>query len=255
MANMEFLRANLLNTTTMIRASTGTGTFAYAFNRNNDLSYSTVGHTTNTSTLISIEFQGPTVISQLLLLNHNLRQFRAFYNSTTASVFSTDINTTTNSQSSSYFAFNSVTVNSVQIQMDRAMTADIERRIGELIVTERRLRWEVNASHQNFKPSIKRARVIHTMPDGGKAVFNIANKYQAKVKLEFISSTFTSNLETVWNEAQALVFVPYPTIGSDWNGVAPETVFASENFDFTYAENSKTQGYTGDFELAETPSA
>lgn len=254
MANMEFLRANYLNTTTMLKASTGTGTFAYLFNRNVGLGYSTVGHTTNTSTLISIEFQGPTVISNLLLLNHNFKQYRAFYNSATANTFTPAISETTNSQTSTYFNFASITVNSIQIQVDAGIAADVEKKIGELIVTERRLQFPVNPSHENYKPAVRRAKVVHTMPDGGKAVFNIANKYEAKVKYEFISDTFTSQLETVWNEAQPLIFLPFPTTGSTWNGTAPEVVWVSD-FDFRHGENSKTQGWTGDLELMETPSA
>lgn len=254
MAVMEFLRANLLNTTTMVRASTGTGTFAYLFDRNTGLSYATVGHTTNTATLISIEFSPARVLSHLILLNHNFRQYRAFYNSATANTFTPAINVSNNSQSSTYFSFASVTVNSIQIQVDLGMSADVEKRVGEVIATERRLQWAVNPTHDNYRPVTRRARVVHRMPDGGTAVFNIANKYEAKVKLEFIGSTFTSDLQDVWEEAQPLVFVPFPTTGSDWDGTAPEVVWPSD-FDFRHGENSKTQGFTGDIDLMETPSA
>ena len=100
MANMEFLRANAINTTTMVVASTGTGTFSYLFDRNNGLSYATVGYLTTTSTLVSIEFNPARVISHLVILNHNLRQYRAFYNSATANTFTLAINVSSNSQSS-----------------------------------------------------------------------------------------------------------------------------------------------------------
>ena len=254
MANMEFLRVNQLNTTTMVTASTGTGTFANMYDRNTNLSYSTIGYTSNTSSLINIVFPGPTIISNLILLNHNFRAYRAFYNSLTANAFTPAINVSANSQSSSYFLFASVTVSSIQLQVDTPMSADIERRLGEFILTERRLQWTVNPAYDNYRPVTRRAKVLHKMPDGGTTVFNIKNKYDYKIKLEYISSTFRNNLQTVWNEAAPLVFLPFPTTGSDWDGQCPEVIWPSD-FDFRHGENSKTQGFIGDIELMETPSA
>ncbi len=254
MANMEFLTANILNTTTMVVASTGSGTFAYLYNRNDKLAYSTVGNFSGTSTLISFEFLGPTVISNIVMKNHNLKRFRAFYNSATANTFSVDVNQTANSGTSSYFGFASITVNSIQIQMDSTTAVGAEYKIGELILAEKRLQFAVNPTHDGYDPSKNRTKIVHTMPDGGVTVFNIRNKYRAKIGLEFISQTFRDDLSDVYDEALPNYFLPFPTTGTDWDGVAHEVVWTND-FNFRHEENSKTQGYSGDLLLEETPSA
>lgn len=254
MANMEFLQSNRLNTTTMIVASTGTGTFAYAFDRNTNLSYSTVGNTTNTSTQISIQFIEPTVITHLVLQNHNLLQYRAFYNSLTANTFSPAINVTANSQSSTYFSFTGITISSIQIQMDRAMVADVERRIGEVLICNRQFQFTVNPSHGDYKPRTSLTKVLHKMPDGGMTAFNIRNKYHTNIKLEYITTAYRDSLRTVFDNALPVHFLPFPTTGSTWDGMAPEVIWTND-FNFSHAENSKTQGFSGDIELMETPSA
>lgn len=254
MARMEFLDNNILDTTTMIVASTGTGTFSYAYDRNDSLAYSTVGYTTNTSTIISVEFLGPTVISNLILKNHNLKNFRAFYNSATANTFSVDINKTTNSATSSYFLFASLTVNSIQIQMDSAITNDTERKIGELIVSERRLQFAVNPSHGQYEPVHNITRIIHTMPDGGKTAFNIKRKFKAKIGLEYIEQSFRNSLETVYSSGLPLYFLAFPTTGTDWDNQANEIIWTN-SFNFSHDDNSKTQGYSGDIVIEETPGA
>ena len=254
MARMELLSANILNTTTMVVASTGSGTFAYLNNRNDNLAYQTVGVSSGTSALLSIEMLGPTVISHLIFKNHNLKRFRAFYNSATANTFSIDINTSTNSATSSYFGFASITVNSIQIQMDSTTAVGAEYKIGELIVAERRLQFEVNPSHDRYDPSKNRTKIVHTMPDGGKTVFNIRNKFKAKIGLDFISQTFRDGLSDVYDEALPTYFLPFPTTGSDWDGAAYETVWTND-FNFRHEENSKSQGYSGELLFEETPSA
>ena len=253
MAVMEFLKANLINTTTMVIASTGTGTFGYLFDRNDSLAYATVGYTTNTSTLINIEFLGPTVISGVLLKNHNLRQFRAFYNSATANTFSIDVNVSSNSATSSYFAFSSVTVNSIQIQLDLAQTTDVERQIGELIVTERRVQFPDNPSYKDYDPSRNNTRIIHRMPDGGVTAFNIKQKFKASLNLEYASDSFTTVLSNIYEEALPLYFLPFPTTTA-WDGRAYEILWTND-FNLAHAENSKTQGFSGKVVIEETPSA
>lgn len=251
MARMEFLKDNPVNTTTMVVASTGTGTFSFLYNRNDSLAYATVGYTTDTSTLLSIEFLGPTVISNILLKNHNLRGYRLFYNSLTANSLAV---VSQNSQTSTYFNFASITVNSVQIQMDSAMTTDTERRVGEFVPTERRLQFSENPSSGDYDPSVNLTKIIHSMPDGGKAVFNIRHKFKAKISLDFISSTFRDSLLNIYEEAEPFYFLPFPTTGSDWDRRAHEVIWTND-FNFKHDDNSKTQGYSGEIVIEETPGA
>jgi len=250
MAEMEFLKQNTVNTTGLIVVQSNTGTAQYLFDRNLKLGYSTSGFTTNTSSVISIQFSTPTVLSNLLIQNHNLKQFRAFYNSVTANTFTPDVNVTTNSATSSYFSFNSITVNSIQLQLDTKQTADTEGSVGEFVVTERRLQFERNPSTDDFDPELERTKVVHKMPDGGVKVYFIKDKFQSSLEWAFVTQTFRNSLLNVFEEALPLYFVNFPTT-TGWDGRAYEVVWMN-NFNFKHGDNAKTQGFNGSVDLAET---
>ena len=252
MSNMEFLRDNLLNTTTQLKVDSNTALTDFLFDRNINLLYETSGYTTNTSTIISIEFDDPTVVSNIVLLNHNFKQFRAFYNSVTANTFSIDINETKNSDSSSYFNFDSLTVNSIQIQIDEATEADVERTIGQLISTEKLLSFENNPEAKKYKPNINITRVKHKMPDGGITMFNIKDKFSSQIGLRLISESERDNLFDIYEAADPLYFLPFPTT-SAWDGKAYSVLWTSK-FDFRHEANVKASGFTGKIILEERAS-
>lgn len=248
MALMEFLSANKLNTTGTIVAQSGnTGTVSYLFDRNTGLGFTTVGYESTSSAVLSIVFPSPTVLTNIMIQNHNLKQFRIYYDSTTANSLA---NFTTNSASSTYLSFASVTVNSIDIQMDVATAINTEKTIGEFILSERQVAFERNPSAQNFQNTTARTRVIHTMPDGGVTMYNIANKFRAKMKWEFITASFQNSLLTIYNSALPVYFVPFPTTTS-WSGEAYEIIWTND-FEFSYSDNSKTQGFTGTIEIRQT---
>lgn len=250
MALMEFLKQNKLQTTTSATVTSGSATAPFLLDRNTMLKYLSSGYTSNTSSLISVVFASPTVLSTIFIQNHNLKQFRAYYNSVTANSL---LNVSSNSATSSYFSFASVTVNSVDLQMDSAMTADTERQVGEFVVTERRLQFERNPSAPDFDPQTNMVKVLHKMPDGGVTSFVIRAKYRTNMKWKFISTTFRNSLKTVYDEALPLYFLPFPTTTS-WDGIAHEEIWTNA-FDFSYDENSKTEGFGGTILLEETSNA
>lgn len=245
---MEFLKQNQLLTTTMLTCPAAqTGTLAYLFDRNRDLGFTSVGYDSNTSLVLSIVFPTPTVLSTLLLQKHNLADYRVFYNSVTANSLAI---VTQNSETSTRLQFNSITVSSISIQMDRSQTPATERRIGELVATERRLQFERNPSSKDFQPVVARKRIRHEMPDGGMAHFNIKNKYKARLNWKFLTTSFVTSLRSVYDEALPLYFVPFPT-ATAWDGVAHEVLWDND-FDFADDENSRTQGQGGEIKLWET---
>ena len=252
MANMEFLNQNDANTTTVINVDSGTATAQFLIDGNTKLQYSTEGYTSDTSSVITFSFASAQVLSQFIIQNHNLKDFRVFYNSATANTFTPDANVTGNSATSTYFSFASVTVSSVTLQMDSAQTADTERLIGQLIATERRLQFDRNPSTDDFDPVIRKKRIIHRMPDGGVTVYNIRDKYRATINLSFIEETFKDELDELYDSGDPVIFVPFPTTTS-WDGVAHEVVWTND-FDFKHSDNAKSQGFSGKIRLEETPS-
>lgn len=249
MAVMEFLKQNLLNTTTMVTttAGNGSGTVAYAFDRSLRLAYFTVGYTSDTTTDFKIIFNNTTPVSHVLIQNHNLKQFRVFYDGATASVLAT---VTNNSATSTYISFATTQVASISLMMEKPMTADTEKQFGEIVIGERLLQFERNPGHDNWQPTIGRKQVVHEMPDGGVKVFQIKDKFSASLKWNFVTDTFRENLLTLWSSANSMYFCPFPTT-TGWDGRAYEVAWVGD-FDFTYDENSKTQGQGGSMVLRET---
>ena len=106
-----------------------------------------------------------------------------------------------------------------------------------------------NPTYENFTPSNRVSRVYHKMPDGGITAFNISLKHKAKLRWENLN-TQTALLQNIHDTASAFVFIPEPTATS-WNAVAWETLWTND-FNFTYDDNSKTQGLGGEIILEET---
>jgi hypothetical protein len=252
MANMEFLTQNYLNTTTMLVLNSNTDGAQYLFDRNKTVSYTTSGYNSTTASTVSIQLTNTTsgvVLSNVIIQNHNLRSFRVFYNSVTANSL---LVSTTNSATSTYISFASITVSSIQLQMDNTIAGSVEKSVGEFIVANRKLTFERNPSINDFKPVIDRKQVLHEMPDGGVVTYNIKNKYRATLAWDFITSAFYNQLLSVYEEAQPLYFLPEPT-ATGWNGSVNEVLWVGD-FDFNYSTNDKVQGYGGKISLRETPS-
>lgn len=252
MSKFELCGQNLLNTTSMFLADSGTGTLSYLYDRNTALDYTTDGYSGATSTTLNIVFDAPQSVSRILIQNHNLKAFKIYYNSVTANSFTPDCNITANSATNHYFAFSSVTVDSIQIQMDDVIDSQ-ERSIGELIITDLKTQFDINPSADNYDPKLFKQKVRHVMPDGGTSLFIVGNKFQAAMKLKYVSTAFKDELLSMYNDGTAFYFIPEPTSAS-WLGQAYETVWVND-WNFTYSENSKTQGWDGSITIEETPGA
>lgn len=247
---MLFLRPNELDTSTMIKVdAVNTLTIAYAFDRDKGTQWATVGYQTTTSTIFSIEFETSTVLTNFHLLNHNLKQFRVFYNSTTANTFTPNISETTNSATSNYYSFATTTVSSIQLQIDRAVTTDTERTVGEIYAGSLMLTFERNPAAANYKPLVDRQQVIHKMPNGGVTQFVIANKFKAQISWKYVTESFYTSLLNVYETSTAIMFVPFPTTTS-WDGKAYECLWTND-FDFRHSDSNQDAGFSGQINLEE----
>jgi len=241
---MSFFKRNQFGTVTMAKVdAVNTSTVNYAIDHDRDTQWTTVGYGTNTSTIFSVELPTATVISQIFLQNHNLKQFRIFYNSVTANTFTPAITKTTNSDASNYFSFASITVNSIQVQVDLAMTADTEKRIGELYIGDVMLSFERNPSAANYKPLTAKQKVIHRMPNGGVTMFIVDQKYKGEISWKHLTASFTSQLQNIYDTGTTFYFMPFLT-STTWNGDAYEVAWTND-FDFRFSDNNKVSGMGG----------
>lgn len=253
MADMEFLKQNFINTTSSIfgtPAGATSGTESFLFDNNKSLAWGSSGFESGTGLAIEIEFANPTVISHCVLLNHNIRTAQLYYDSVSTNTLTA---IASNSATSTYLSFASVTVSSVTLFMQNTIPGLTEYSIGELIWSERQLVFERNPSTKDFTPAVKRTKVTHKMPDGGVTIFNIQDKFKADLKWKFVTTSFRDDLRTVYDSADPYVFIPFPTTTS-WDGGAFEVVWTND-FDFKNSDNAKTQGFEGKIRLEETPSA
>ena len=249
MASMEFLDQNDLNTTTQMTApSSNTGTVAYIFDRNVGLGFTSVGYTTSTTLSLGITFSTAQNLSHILLQNHNIRDGFFRYNSLSANTLGT---LSLNSASTTYFSFATVTgINSVDFVMSAATTVDTERGIGEWFVGERRFVLTRNPSSVDWMPETSRKQIVHDMPDGGVRVFNIRDKFKARLKWSFIPEAFKDSLLAIYNRALPQYFLPFPTTTA-WSGEAYEVYWVGP-FDFKHGDNAKASGFGGSMELKQT---
>lgn len=248
MALMEFLGQNKLNTTSMVAVDSGTASVENLFDRNTSFQHITIGYPGTSVTTIAISMSSA-VISHVLLRNHNLKNFSIYYDGTTTnSLFST----TTNSATATYLAFASITVSSIHVRMVEAMDS-LEKHIGEILVAERKLVFERNPTINSYAPETYRKQVVHAMPDGGTTVFNIRDKFRAKLAWEYVTVDFRDDLMALYRTGEVLNFLTAPT-ATGWNGEAFEVAWL-DKFDFRYSSNVQEAGFSGSILLQQTPSA
>lgn len=251
MAVMRFLTKNKLDTSTLITVhANNTSTVGNSFDRDPQTKWTTVGFGTNTSTNFTISLSSAQVIDKIYIQNHNLRQFRMFYNGVTANAFTPDINVSSNSATSHYFDISSITVSSVTMQVDLAQTADTEKQVGEIYIGGTIYTFERNPSAKDYKPVIDRTSVIHKMSNGGVVQFIVDDKFKANIKWEFLSTTSYNTLLNLYETGTAFVFMPFPTTTS-WDGKAYEVAWTND-FDFNHSESNKNAGYGGQIVIQET---
>lgn len=249
MALMEFLGQNKINTTSMIAVESDTAGSESLFDRNLNFGYISLGFLGTATTTISISFTAATVISHVIIQNHNLISFSVFYDGTTTNAL---FATTTNSATSSYISFASVTVSSIQLRMVSSNTTTAEKFVGELIVAERKLVMERNPTINSYEPITVRKQVVHQMPDGGTTVFNIQNKFRGTLSWDYVSEDFRDALMAIYRTGEVFNFLTGPTTTA-WNGEIFEVLWM-DKFDFKFSSNVKEVGYSGRILLQQTPS-
>lgn len=120
-------------------------------------------------------------------------------------------------------------------------------RIGEIQLVTNALNFERNPSHGNYSPMIYRKQIRHEMPNGGVVLYNIEDKYRAKISFDFISEDFKNDLYSFWNTNSTYSFIPFESDGNiypvSWVG----------NFDFKPSDNNIDAGWSGSIMLEETP--
>lgn len=257
---MEFIKGNILNTTTMMSLTNNTAMGANIFNSDKFFQYYTDGLNNDaTSASITITFDETTAVSRIALLDHNLKSYRLFYNGSTANTFTftgspstTTSYFTSNSETSQYFRFNTITVSSITLDLLSTQIANSEKAVGRLIISDLILDFPQLPSARNFDPRVNPKQVIHTLSDGGTRIHNIRSKWSANIKLEYITESFRNDLKDVWESEDVFGFCPFGT-STSWDGQIYDCVWTGPFEFYEYTENALVSGFSGNIKLKETP--
>lgn len=251
MAIMEILSANLLNTTSMVAVDSAVALAKNLFDRNTSLKYTTSGYNSATTTDIRISFTAATIISHVLLQNHNLKTFSIFYDLTTTNQL---FSTTTNSITNSYISFNTTTVNAITLRATETFPTSVEKFVGELVIANRKLVFERAPNFKDYNPSTERPRqMVHTLADGGVKVYNVRDKFKGMFAWQYITTSFRDGLKSVFDAGTSFYFVSTPTT-TVWDGEAFECDWIG-NFNFNQSANDASVGWGGKILIQQTSGA
>lgn len=105
-------------------------------NRKNTSGWRTTGSNDAANTQIDVDLVDAFDIDRIILVGHNLKAFTIqYWNGASFVDFSTAINETTNSDSTTEFTFNSVSTDQIRIVITGTQTADDDKVIKQLIIT------------------------------------------------------------------------------------------------------------------------
>lgn len=257
---MDFLKANYLNTTTQIAVSSNTSTASNLFTRDVYEQYYTDGFNNDLTTAsITITFAETTTISRIALMDTNLKSYTIFYNGSTANTFALTTTGSTiassftnNTDTNVYLRPNTISVSSITIDMKTTQTADQEKVLGLLVLSDLYYSMVQIPSANEYTPSLSPKQIIHKLSDGGTRIHNVRNKWSVKMGLDYISTSERNSLKDIWELQNEFVFCPFGTT-TGWDGFLFEAIWEGPFEFYKYSDNAASSGWSGNIKLSETP--
>ncbi|CAB4170041.1 hypothetical protein UFOVP903_48 [uncultured Caudovirales phage] len=258
---MEFIKASLLNTSTQIAVNSNSTTASNLFNPDPAYQFSTSGLDNDLTTAsMVITFDSPMSVSRIALVDMNFKEFRLFYNGSTANSFSPVGGDTTssvytgNADANKYFRFSTIQCSSITIEATKTFIVNQEKFLGLFIPSDLILELEKRPSAQSYKPSLNPKQVVHKLSDGGTRIHNVRKKWSTTLDLDYVSETERDTIyEDLYNFDDAFVFCPFGT-ATGWGGQIFETVWDGPFSFYEFSDNNANVGFSGKISLKETSS-
>jgi len=258
---MEFISANLFDTTTGAVVNSNTTTVESMLLRDERFQYQSSGLNSDagTNATITISFGQTTSVSRIAMIGINWKDFTVFYNGTTANTFAlTSTGATTasdfsaNSETSMYLMGAAVNCTSVSFDVAGTMVADQEKAIGYLAVANVLSDFDgYIPPAQNYQPRFTQKQVVHELADGSIRTQTFDRKFAADVRLDFVTTSLKTELKTVFDLHSDFMFAAFPTTTA-WDKVFFPCVWVN-GFDFqAFTDNAAAAGHSGSIRLAET---
>lgn len=258
---MELLYKSFLQTSTQIVVNSNTATARSVMFRDSRFEYSSDNFANDSTTVtMRINFDETLTVDRIAMVGHNLKQFRVYYDGTTANTFAltstantTASNYSTNSATSHYFRCTPVACTSVSIDMYSTISPNLNKVLGYLAISQIRTDFnERGPVAQSYRPGINPQNIVHRMSDGGTRIQTVEDKWMASFSLDFIDTTTRDELKAIYDDHDDVIFCAFGTT-TGWDEVIFPCVWSGD-FDFyTFSDNAADAGYSGNVRLFETP--
>lgn len=256
---IEFIRPNLFNTTTSIVVNSNTDAAQFIFDPDVTFQYSSQGLSQDgTIASVRINFDTTTLVSRIALMNHNLKQYRVFYNGLTANTFAlengdtTVSNYSTNSATSQYLRVTQVACTSVSLDMYATQVSNAEKAFGLFVLSQSDLTFPRLPASKGYDLKIDPHDVRHTLSDGGTRLQTIGDKKILKLSYSYLSQTFRDTLRTFYDRHAEFIVCPFGT-STGWDGILFSCVWDGAFEFYKFSDNAVGAGFEGKINLMETP--
>lgn len=247
---MEFLGPNLLDTTTIMSITSGTFTVDNLFLRDPSLQYSSSGFDNDlTTSTIVIQLDSTLPVSRIGLDSINWKSFTIFTDGATASTLSISGGDTTvsdysnNSNSSMFLTFTTVSTQTITIDVKSTQSADAEKAIGYLHVSDLLLSFERTPAAKNYKPKLKPKQVVHSLSNGTTRINKINETRMVDISFQNITTAFRDNLKSVYDRKTPFAFVGFPTT-TGFDGFFFNCVWTGPFTGFEYSDDAAAAGHS-----------
>ena len=259
-AEPKFFKPSLIDTSTIIAASSGQATVERIFDRDNELKWQSIGSDEVTTESLQMDFKagGIEFIQDwdfLAVLGHNLDTFKFQRFNGTIFVDIAGASATGETESFTLFPIANFNSSGTKLLMDTVQDpgSELQKQVGEILVLKRIFELPIGEAFNrigiNFRPVAKVTR----MDDDGTIINpqrwagNRTERYVARVSFQRLSKANYDSLRTVVKEA---VFVVQPEPDQ-----RPDEFFLVTHIDggfpADYATGTKLNGYNLGMNLRE----
>lgn len=256
---MEFLTANLINTTTMIAVGSGSLSAENILTRDPTFQYVSENFDNDlTTSSVTVSFDSTTTISRLGLFEINWKDFTVFYNGLTANTFAlTSTGATTasdfssNSETAMWMKATSVDVTSVTFDVLSTQVANSEKAVGHIFLGDLVLDLSQIPATKNYKPLINPKEVVHALSDGSTRINRVSEKRSVKIKLNNITTTLRDSLRDVYDRKSSTGFCAFPTM-TGWDQMFFVGVWPGKFDAYEFTDDASGSGHNVSIDLRES---
>lgn len=174
-----------LTITDAVASNNGQSYVDYVRNRNNFSAWMTTDSTDAALTQIDIDMLDPKDISDIILVGHNLKNYTIqYHNGVTYVDFSTVINPTTDTASTTHYSFTQVSCTLIRIIINGTQVANADKRINQIILTEKIATGQLTGWPQIKKPTLSTNKKISKALSGKSSVIETVGFYSAQLTVD-----------------------------------------------------------------------